>query len=127
MNSEPALELDLRSPVPPFEQIRSRIAALIVTGELAPGRPLPSVRALAADLGIAPNTVVRAYRELEAAGVVRTARGKGTVVVDAPPRPAPTDVGSDLARAVRAARLAGWEPDRIRTAVEDALREEAAR
>ena len=69
--AEPAVEIDLRSPVPPFEQIRARIADLVAAGELPAGTRLPSVRTLAGDLGIAPNTVVRAYRELEAAGVVR--------------------------------------------------------
>ena len=78
--AEPAVQIDLRSPVPPFEQIRARIADLVAAGELPAGTRLPSVRALAGDLGIAPNTVVRAYRELEAAGIVTTKRGGGTRV-----------------------------------------------
>lgn len=120
--AEPAVEIDLRSPVPPFEQIRARIADLVAAGELPAGTRLPSVRALAGDLGIAPNTVVRAYRELEAAGVVRTARGKGTVVADAPPAPDDAAVGAAVERAVALARAAGWDAARLRRAVHDAQR-----
>ena len=120
--AEPAVEIDLRSPVPPFEQIRARIADLVAAGELPAGTRLPSVRALAGDLGIAPNTVVRAYRELEAAGVVRTARGKGTVVADAPPAPDDAAVGAAIERAVALARAAGWDAARLRRAVDDAQR-----
>lgn len=120
--AEPAVQIDLRSPVPPFEQIRARIADLVAAGELPAGTRLPSVRALAGDLGIAPNTVVRAYRELEADGVVRTARGKGTVVADAPPAPDDAAVGAAVERAVALARAAGWDAARLRRAVEDAQR-----
>ena len=120
--AEPAVEIDLRSPVPPLEQIRARIADLVAAGELPAGTRLPSVRALAGDLGIAPNTVVRAYRELEAAGVVRTARGKGTVVADAPPAPDDAAVGAAVERAVALARAAGWDAARLRRAVDDAQR-----
>jgi len=120
--AEPAVEIDLRSPVPPFEQIRARIADLVAAGELPAGTRLPSVRALAGDLGIAPNTVVRAYRELEADGVVRTARGKGTVVADAPPAPDDAAVGAAVERAVALARAAGWDAARLRRAVDDAQR-----
>ncbi|MFJ3312194.1 GntR family transcriptional regulator [Micrococcus endophyticus] len=120
--AEPAVEIDLRSPVPPFEQIRARIADLVAAGELPAGTRLPSVRTLAGDLGIAPNTVVRAYRELEAAGVVHTARGKGTVVADAPPAPDDAAVGAAVERAVALARAAGWDAARLRRAVDDAQR-----
>ena len=120
--AEPAVQIDLRSPVPPFEQIRARITDLVAAGELPAGTRLPSVRALAGDLGIAPNTVVRAYRELEAAGVVHTARGKGTVVADAPPAPDDAAVGAAVERAVALARAAGWDAARLRRAVDDAQR-----
>ena len=120
--AEPAVEIDLHSPVPPFEQIRARIADLVAAGELPAGTRLPSVRALAGDLGIAPNTVVRAYRELEAAGVVRTARGRGTVVADTPPAPDDAAVSAAVERAVALARAAGWDAARRRRAVDDAQR-----
>lgn len=80
-----SLSLDLASGVPPYEQLRARVAGLVAAGSLRPGERLPPVRHLAADLGIAPGTVQRAYRELEAAGVVVSQRRHGTRVADAPP------------------------------------------
>ncbi|HSE10548.1 MAG TPA: GntR family transcriptional regulator [Nocardioidaceae bacterium] len=74
------ISIDHDSSVPPFEQLRSQVAALVAQGELAPGTRLGTVRQTAADLGLAVNTVARAYRELEADGVV-VARGRqGTFV-----------------------------------------------
>jgi GntR family transcriptional regulator len=77
--------VDLTSPVPPFEQIRAQLAEAIARGALEPGARLPTVRQLAADLDVAPNTVGRAYRALEEAALVRTAGRHGTVVADAAP------------------------------------------
>lgn len=72
--------VDPASPEPPFEQVRAQLAALIATGGLGEGERLPTVRALAADLGLAVNTVARAYKELEAEGLVTTRSRAGTVV-----------------------------------------------
>lgn len=77
------LSVDPSSPVPPYEQIRGRIAELARSGELATGHRLPTVRALATELGLAANTVARAYRELEADGVVETRGRHGTVIAAA--------------------------------------------
>jgi DNA-binding transcriptional regulator YhcF (GntR family) len=66
--------------VPPYEQVRQRIAELAAAGTLAAGTKLPPVRRLAADLGLAANTVARAYRELEQAGLVETHGRAGTVI-----------------------------------------------
>lgn len=74
------INIDLSSAVPPYDQIRSQIASLISLGELAPGSKLPTVRALATDLAVASGTVARAYKELEAAGLVSSRRRAGTVV-----------------------------------------------
>jgi len=76
----PDITLDTFAVQPPFEQIRTQIAAQVASGDLPPGTKLPTVRALAATLGIAPNTVARAYRELEHVGVVTTRGRAGTVV-----------------------------------------------
>ncbi|MFW6598760.1 GntR family transcriptional regulator [Propionibacteriaceae bacterium Y2011] len=73
---------------PPYEQLRTQLINQITSGELPPGTRLPPVRRLADDLGLAPNTVARTYRELEAAGFVRT-RGRNGTVVSSP------DVGDD--------------------------------
>ncbi|WP_121161257.1 GntR family transcriptional regulator [Micromonospora pisi] len=74
------IELDPDSPVPPYEQVRAGIAALAAAGELTAGSRLPTVRHLAEELGLAANTVARAYRELEQAGLVETRGRHGTVV-----------------------------------------------
>jgi DNA-binding transcriptional regulator YhcF (GntR family) len=74
------LRIEPSSPVAPYEQLRTQVAALTVTGELAAGAKLPTVRQLASDLGLAPNTVARAYRELEADGVITTHGRRGTFV-----------------------------------------------
>ncbi|MFF1404985.1 GntR family transcriptional regulator [Streptomyces sp. NPDC058294] len=79
------VRVDTTSPVPPYEQIRAQLAALISSGRLAEGERLPTVRQLAADLGLAAGTVARAYRELEAASLIRTRRGAGTRVAPPPP------------------------------------------
>jgi DNA-binding transcriptional regulator YhcF (GntR family) len=72
--------IDLGSPIPPYEQVRAQLAQGIVDGELAVGARLPTVRGLAADLGLAVNTVARAYRELEDAGLIETRGRAGSVV-----------------------------------------------
>ncbi|MFC4554281.1 GntR family transcriptional regulator [Georgenia faecalis] len=74
------VSVDLGSGVPPYEQIRGQVAALVAAGGLVPGQRLPTVRDLAADLGVAVGTVQRAYRELEADGLVTSRRRTGTVV-----------------------------------------------
>ncbi|MBT2532166.1 GntR family transcriptional regulator [Arthrobacter sp. ISL-48] len=74
------ISVDLRSATPPYEQIRSQISSLIAIGALTPGSRLPTVRSLAADLGIAAGTVARAYKELEASGSIESRRRLGTVV-----------------------------------------------
>lgn len=76
------LVVDTSSAVPPFEQLRQQLVTMIESGELSPGDQLPTVRRLAADLGLAPNTVARTYRELEQTGLVRTAGRRGTVVAE---------------------------------------------
>jgi DNA-binding transcriptional regulator YhcF (GntR family) len=66
---------------PPYEQVRSQIEALIRAGELARGTRLPTVRQLSLDLGLAVNTVARAYKELEADELVETRGRNGTFVL----------------------------------------------
>ena len=79
----PRLEVDPSSATPPFEQLRQQVVAHVEEGRLTAGDKLPPIRGLATDLGLAAGTVARAYRELEADGVVVTRRRAGTVVADA--------------------------------------------
>jgi DNA-binding transcriptional regulator YhcF (GntR family) len=72
--------VDAASPVPPFEQLRSQFARQIQEHTLAVGTRLPTIRHLAADLGLAVNTVGRAYRELETAGLIETRGRAGSFV-----------------------------------------------
>ncbi len=72
--------VDVTSAEPPFEQVRRQIASGAASGTLSPGHRLPTVRQLATDLGLAANTVARAYRELEGDGVIETHGRKGTFI-----------------------------------------------
>jgi len=82
---EVIVALDPGSSMPPFEQVRAQLQAAIEAGRVSPEEQLPTVRRLAAELGLAANTVARAYRELEAAGVVETRGRHGTFVAGSPP------------------------------------------
>lgn len=95
---------DAASPVPAFEQIREQVAGLIRVGGLTPGHRLPPIRQLAADLGIAPGTVARAFTELEAAGLIRTSR-RGAHVADG--QAVAADLGAPARRFAADARRAG--------------------
>ncbi|GCE24343.1 GntR family transcriptional regulator [Dictyobacter kobayashii] len=81
----PLLLLNAESSVPPYEQIQLQLHALIASAQLAPGTALPSVRQLARDLGVAPNTIVRAYSELEREGWIVTIARRGVMVATNPP------------------------------------------
>ena len=72
--------LDLQSGVPVYRQIIDQVQAGVATGALTPGHQLPTVRQVAVDLAINPNTVLRAYRELEIRGVLETQQGTGTFI-----------------------------------------------
>jgi DNA-binding transcriptional regulator YhcF (GntR family) len=79
-NSAFKFRLDLRSGVPVYRQIIDQVRAGIASGTLSAGDQLPTVRQLAVDLAINPNTVLRAYRELELGGMLETQQGTGTFI-----------------------------------------------
>lgn len=132
-----ALQVDLTSPVPVYEQIRSQVSAIVAVGGLRPGDRLPASRDLARDLGIAVGTVQRAYRELEAGGTVTSRRRVGTVIAEPPAGAAqpggeaerplgcpPSDEGGLVAEArtlVALARGQGLSDDAILSLVRGAL------
>src|SRR6478735_6715898 len=76
------LKLDLHSGVPVYRQIIDQVRGGMASGALASGDQLPTVRQLAVDLQINPNTVMRAYRELELGGVLETHQGTGTFIAN---------------------------------------------
>lgn len=76
------ISVDLRSHVPTYVQIVERVGHLVATGVLKPGDQLPTVRQLATDLRVNFNTVARAYRLLDEAGVISTQQGRGTYVLE---------------------------------------------
>ncbi len=93
--------MDTRSGVPAYRQIIDQVLGGLASGTLKPGDQLPTVRQLAVDLTINPNTVVRAYRELEIREVLSTQQGTGTFVTDKTPK------ASEVERRRRVAQLAG--------------------
>ena len=80
------LSIDAKSGVPFYRQIIEQVKFAIARGDLQPGDQLPTVRQLAVDLSINPNTVIRAYRELEIGGVLETQQGSGTFVGQEKPK-----------------------------------------
>lgn len=115
------VRIDAASSVPPFEQLRVQILDAANDGRLAVGTRLPPVRALAARMGLAVNTVARAYRELEQAEVVTTRSRAGTVIAAAGDngRRRVADAARIFADSVRAN---GLDPKEALTYVETALR-----
>ena len=113
--------VDTENGLAPWRQVHDQIVRAVTAGALPDGTRLPPIRQLARDLGLASGTVARAYRELEAAGWVVTARARGTVVTVPADRPDPTalllaaaidyatrarDLGADVEAAVTAVRAA---------------------
>ena len=103
------IAIDLASPLPPYAQIRQAVMTAVADGDLQPGDRLPPIRQLAGDLGVAPNTVARAYKELEADGVVGSSGRRGTSVLPPPPPDPASDAADSVTDAVRAARARGLD------------------
>jgi DNA-binding transcriptional regulator YhcF (GntR family) len=110
--------VDPAAPDAPYDQVRRQVTALVSSGDLRPGDRLPTVRGLAQDLGLAVNTVARAYRELESAGVIETRGRAGSFVT-----------GDDVQRSAKEAAAAyvehvrslGLSPDEALALVTRAL------
>jgi GntR family transcriptional regulator len=92
--------LDTRSGVPVYRQLIDQVQAGIASGTLASGAQIPTVRQVAVDLEINPNTVLRAYRELEIRGVLDTQQGTGTFVSDRKVAPDDAEHGRQLEQLV---------------------------
>lgn len=103
------LTVDTSSAEPPFEQVRRQIAESAAKDDLPPGHKLPTVRQFAADLGLANNTVARAYRELETDGVIETHGRKGTFI--ASPKMSDSDADKAAGEYTKTARRKGLSLD----------------
>lgn len=115
------LTLDASATEAPYEQVRAQIAALARAGELATGHKLPTVRGLAEELGIAANTVAKAYRALESDGVIETRGRHGTFIAATGDATARELAEAALTFARRAHRLGVDRPTAL-TATTEALR-----
>ncbi|HET7814006.1 MAG TPA: GntR family transcriptional regulator [Candidatus Baltobacteraceae bacterium] len=120
------LTVDTRSGVPIYLQIIEQVKRSVALGVLAPGEQLPTVKQLALDLTVNPNTVARAYRELERDEVIETAPGRGSFIrgngtVDAA-RSAASDVTAlAIDQAVRDAKSVGLQAGQVRAHFNAAL------
>jgi DNA-binding transcriptional regulator YhcF (GntR family) len=93
--------LDAMSDVPPYEQLRVQVASRAASGELPAGTRLPTVRALAAELHLAVNTVAKAYRALETDGVIATEGRRGTFVATTTDTTGASDAAASYAALAR--------------------------
>lgn len=122
------IPIDPSASGPIYEQIREGIARAILSGDLAPGDGLPSIRALARDLRVSVITTTRAYNELVADGLVDAVRGKGVFVRaqdrDQLRRRALQQIDEALETAVRAARSAGVDDQELSNRLSRRLEEE---
>lgn len=119
--------LNPKSGVPIYRQIQDQILYGIASGMLGPGEQLPTVRALAVELSVNPNTVIKAYTELERSGIVTTEQGSGTFVAPETPAPPPDEERRGKLEGLCAEFLAqvaryGFSADEVIAAVQALLR-----
>jgi len=120
-----SFRLDGRSAVPPYLQIVQQVRQALRMGLIDVGDQLPSVREVVTATAVNPNTVLKAYRDLEREGLVAAAAGRGTFVTRRPDGPPPgthARLGRSLARWVREARAAGLDDESIESLLRVTLR-----
>ncbi|MGA8454956.1 MAG: GntR family transcriptional regulator, partial [Streptosporangiaceae bacterium] len=120
-----SFRVDGRSGVPPYLQVVRQVRQALRMGVLNVGDQLPSVREVVAAVAINPNTVLKAYRDLEREGLVEARSGQGTFVRALPPGPPPgthSRLGHSLARWVREAREAGLDEESMESLLRITLR-----
>jgi GntR family transcriptional regulator len=120
-----SFRVDGRSGVPPYLQIVRQVRQALRMGILNVGDQLPSVREVVAAVAVNPNTVLKAYRDLEREGLVEARAGQGTFVRALPPGPPPgthSRLGRSLARWVREAREAGLDEESMESLLRVTLR-----
>jgi len=120
-----SFRVDGRSGVPPYLQLVQQVRQALRMGVLDVGDQLPTVREVVAEVAVNPNTVLKAYRDLEREGLVEARAGQGTFVRRRPTGPPPTThsrLGRSLARWVREAREAGLDDESIESLLKVTLR-----
>jgi GntR family transcriptional regulator len=116
--------LSSKSAVPPYLQIVEEVRRALLAGRLVPGDQLPTVKEVVRQVTVNPNTVLRAYRELEWLGLVEGRRGVGTFVVGRPQGPSPIKhaaLARGLDRWIAQSRDAGLDDSSIESMVRSAL------
>jgi GntR family transcriptional regulator len=120
------IKVDAKSFVPIYEQVKTEVRRLAAVGAVRPHDPLPSIRELAAELLVNPNTVARAYRELEQDGLITTQKGRGSFLAARRERDVDRELAAYLGRkmdeAVREAARFGLGPAEVRKLAEDSLK-----
>ena len=121
-------QLDLQSRTPIYQQLKEKILRLIMAGAIGPGDPLPSVRVMARELGINPNTVAKAYQDLEKSGLIYSVAGKGSFISgeETLDRQMTASVLDRFREAVREARRAGVDRQTALALVEEVYKEGVA-
>jgi len=121
------ISIDERLEEPVYLQVSTQIREAVRSGELKPGTPLPTIRQLAADLQINPNTVAKAYRFLERDAVIETRGGKGSFIHHDGKKHSKIELGSKaaplLAQAVASLRAIGLTDSEIRNAFANVMKE----
>jgi GntR family transcriptional regulator len=121
-----AFRIDTRSGIPPYLQIVQQVRHALRLGMIDPGDQLPTIKQVVADVAINPNTVLKAYRELEREGLVEGRAGVGTFVLKRPAGPPPPLLGQlrrSLDRWLRTAFDAGLDHESIASLFESELRD----
>jgi GntR family transcriptional regulator len=118
-------DIDTKSTIPIYEQIVAQVIFSVASGSLCPGELIPSVRDLGDRLTVHPNTVARAFQELERQGVVTARRGRGMEVTAEAPQLCRTArqniIRARISQALREAASSAMDPDEIRQLVEEEL------
>ena len=120
-----SFRVDSRSVIPPYLQIVQQVRQALRMGLLDAGDKLPAVREVVAATAVNPNTVLKAYRDLEREGLIEARPGHGTFVLKRPPGPPPgthSRLGRSLGRWVRQAREAGLDDESIESLLRVTLR-----
>jgi GntR family transcriptional regulator len=124
-----SFRVDGRSGVPPYLQLVQQVRQALRMGVLPVGDQLPTVREVVAAVAVNPNTVLKAYRDLEREGLVQARAGQGTFVASLPPGPPPgthSRLGRSLAHWVREARESGLDDESIESLLRVTLRADSA-